>query len=345
MAGFLLDFFVRRVGLMEAALVAAALASAAAFFAFFADKRRAKAGGRRLRERTLLAAAVLAPVGSILAMLAFRHKLRKPRFRRAAAAGALLFLVAALHIGHGMTLGRMVRFLELEFRSESWPEQLDGYRIAFMSDFHTIPHDGMARVVAGLNARGMDLALLGGDFSMGGGHFLGTLAELARLEAADGIFGVEGNHDEHGQLFAEMERLGIAPLDNGGLYVREGFFLAGVADMWNREPDIAAVSGAGGGSFVLLLSHNPDFGASLPAGAAGLVLSGHTHGGQINFFGYPLYLRRGTITSHGTAFARGFASHGGSPPVFVTSGVGVYYRVPRIFSRPEAVIFTMRSGG
>lgn len=74
-----------------------------------------------------------------------------------------------------------------------------------------------------------------------------------------------------------------------------------------------------------------------------LVLSGHTHNGQITFFGIPLYLLRGSITSYGMRFGYGFAESKDGVPVFTSNGIGDYYTVPRIFARPEVVIFTMRS--
>jgi len=71
------------------------------------------------------------------------------------------------------------------------------------------------------------------------------------------------------------------------------------------------------------------------------VLSGHTHGGQITFFGFPMYLLRGSITEYGTRFGYGFSYSADGTPVFVSRGIGVYYSVPRIWARPEVVIFTM----
>jgi predicted MPP superfamily phosphohydrolase len=72
-----------------------------------------------------------------------------------------------------------------------------------------------------------------------------------------------------------------------------------------------------------------------------LILSGHTHRGQITFLGYPMYLHRGSITSYGTRFGYGLARSADGVPVFVSSGIGAYYSVPRIFARPEVVIFTL----
>ena len=199
----------------------------------------------------------------------------------------------------------------------------------------------MQKVASELNERHIDLLLLGGDFSMRDNHYQGTLGQISLITATDGIFGIEGNHDDYRRLFAMKEYLGIIPLDNSGLQIRNGFYLGGVRDLWNRTPNITeAVSGVGADDFVLLLSHNPDIFMTQPTGAD-LMLSGHTHNGQITFFGLPFYLLRGSITNYGMRFSHGFSYSVDNVPIFVSNGIGTYYNVPRIFSRPEVIIFTM----
>jgi hypothetical protein len=264
------------------------------------------------------------------------------KYKAIAALGLLAASVTIIHIVHALTLDRTVRFVEVDFRCENWPLELDGYRIGFMTDFHTITDKTMREVAVELNARGLDLLLLGGDFSMRGAHYRGTLGEIAKTATTDGIFGVEGNHDDYTLLFSAMERNGIIPLDNGGFRIREGFYLAGVRDVWNGAADTGeAISGAEADDFILLVSHNPDIAMLQPTKGIDLILSGHTHRGQITFFGYPMYLLRGSITRYGTRFAHGFATSAEGIPVFVSGGVGSYYTIPRVFARPEVVVFTI----
>ena len=334
-----------RFGIIEFLALILALINAFTFALYAVDKRKAIKNKWRTREGVLIFFTLaLGGVGALLAMLICRHKIRSGKFKLAAAVGLLIALVPLIHIAHALTLDRTVRFVELEFASPNWPQELDGYRIAFMTDFHVITDEDMRDIAAELNHRNIDLLLLGGDFSMWYDHYQGTLQEIAAIATTDGIFGVEGNHDTHTRLFAAMERHGMTPLDNAGLHVRDGFFLAGVHDMWNRSPDIAtATAGANAGDFVLLISHNPDVTMVQSTIGVDLILSGHTNGGQITFFGFPIYLLRGSITSYGTRFGRGFADSADGVSVFTSSGVGVYYNIPRIFARPEVVIFTMRS--
>ena len=347
--------WIARIGILEFFSVLLILMNMLAFFLYVIDKRKAVKNKWRISENTLIFFTLaFGGIGALLGMRLARHKTKHTKFRIATAIGLIVALIPAVHIIHGLTLDKTVRYAELEFHSENWPPDLNGYRIAFLTDMHTITHDAMGKVAAELNARNVDLLLLGGDFSMSGEHYNGTIREIAMIKATDGIFGVEGNHDDYRRIFAAYAQCGITPLDNNGIRIRDGFYLAGVHDMWNRSPNIEAAianantgaganAGAGVNDFVLLVSHNPDVSMVQSTAGVNLVLSGHTHGGQITFFGIPLYLLSGSITDYGMRFAAGFAESKGGVPVFTCRGVGDYYAVPRIFARPEVVIFIMYS--
>ena len=334
-----------RFGIIELFSAFFILINAFTFFLYVIDKRRAIKNKWRISERTLIFFTIaLGGIGALLGMCLARHKTKSGKFRFAVAIGLLIALIPVIHIAHGLTLGRTIRYVELEFRSENWPAELDGYRIAFMTDMHIITDEDMRAVAVELNERSLDLLLLGGDFSMQNAHYQGTIREIAQIDATDGIFGVEGNHDNYIRLFSAKEQYGITPLDNSGTHIKDGFYLAGVQDLWNRNPNIAeAIADAYTGDFVLLLTHNPDVAMLQSTGEIDLILAGHTHSGQITFFGFPMYLLRGSITEYGTRFAYGFSYSADGAPVFTSSGIGVYYVIPRIFARPEVVIFTMYS--
>ena len=259
----------------------------------------------------------------------------------------IIALIPLIHIIHGLTLSKITRYVEIEFRSENWQPESDGYRIAFMSDMHAITDENIQKTIKELNDRDLDLLLLGGDFSMTNNHYQGTVREIAKINTTDGIFGVEGNHDNYQKIFEALKQYGITPLDNSGTHIRNGFYLAGVQDMYNRNPNIKeAVANADTDDFILLVSHSPDLSMLQSTNGIDLILSGHTHAGQIAFFGYPFYLLYGgglPITNYGTRFAYGFARSADDVPVFITSGIGTFSYMPRIFTRPEVVIFTMYS--
>ena len=248
-------------------------------------------------------------------------------------------IIIAIHIVHALTLDRIIQYKEIHFHSPRWPANLDGYRIAFITDTHHISTEAMQQVVNQLNGRYIDLLLLGGDFWA---HYERTLAVLAQVETTNGIFGVEGNHDCHVRLFAAMERHGMAPLSNTGKLISEGFWLAGVEDLWNRNPCIATATEDAGDDFVLLLSHNPDITMQQDTSTVDLVLSGHTHAGQVRFFGLwaPFFTFSNIITDYGQRFVSGWSTSQDGVPVYVSNGTGTY--IPSVFARPQVIILTMR---
>lgn len=254
---------------------------------------------------------------------------------------SMLGVTVLVHLAHGVTLDRMVEYKEITFESANLPASMDGYRIAFVTDTHSETGRRIERVVEELNSRDIDLLLLGGDFTYEKDELDRVLDILSRVNAPDGIFGVEGNHDDYRQLFPAMEARGMVPLSNSGVYIREGFYLAGTADLWNRTPDVAAaIAGTGDDSFVLLLAHNPDTAMVQDTTGVDLILSGHTHGGQFNFFGaISIGLDMRVISEYGDRFIGGWAESAKGTPVYVSRGVGGYY--PRVFARPEVTIITL----
>ena len=338
LVGFILGF-----GIIELVSLVLIVLNIFTFLLYAIDKRKAAKGKWRISERMLICFTLaLGGIGALLGMRFVRHKTRNNKFRFTVALGVMITLVPVVHIAHGLTFSKMIRYVEIEFHSENWPVELDGYRIAFMTDMHTISDERMGKIATELNERNIGLLLMGGDFSMRNAHYEGTLREIAQIVTTDGIYGVEGNHDDHVRLFRAKEQYGITPLDNSGTHIRNGFYLAGIHDLWNRTPNVeTAISGADVDDFILLLSHNPDVAMRQSTTGVDFILSGHTHGGQITFFGYPIYLLRGSITDYGTYFGYGFSQSADDIPVFTSSGIGDYYTIPRIFTRPEVVIFTM----
>jgi len=312
------------------------------FALFWLDKR--KAIKNKENESVLIFFSLfLGGIGSFLAMKLLKHKNNKTKFKILVSVGLVIALVPVIHVIHGLTLGRIIYFNEITFYSDAWPAELNGYKIAFITDKHTISDERMAEVIKELNERNINLLLLGGDFSMENDHYRGTLREISKAITTDGIAGVEGNHDNYAKLFAKKEELGITVLNNNGIRIHENFFLAGVHDMWNRNPNIEeAIQEARGDDFILLISHNPDVSMRQNTQNTNLILSGHTHGGHITFFGWPFFLHLRTITAYGTRFAHGFAYSRDNTPVFTSSGVGDYDWL-RTFNRPEVVIFTMQT--
>ncbi len=256
-----------------------------------------------------------------------------------------------------VVLGGVYPFLEAKWlgvtrrtvRLRNLPAPFEGTTVAFLADVHHgpfVPRAYVRHVVATTNALGPDIIALGGDYTHAGHRYIAPVHEdLAGLKARLGRFAVLGNHDHWDGLvesIAGVERSGITLLRNSGAWIEEGgarLRVAGVADLWTGRPDVARAVGdeATGGDAVLLLSHNPDVAETLRDPRVGLMLSGHTHGGQVVIPGYgaPRVPSR-----YGQKYLRGLV-RGPSCPVYVTRGVGTITPPVRLFCRPEVVLLTL----
>ena len=249
-----------------------------------------------------------------------------------------------IHMVHATTLDRIIEYSEVLFVSSKVTKAMDGYRIAFVSDIHELSSDALADLVTELNNRHLDLLILGGDYTSNGLRQRQVLQVLSGVATVDGVFGVEGNHDNRQSLAADMEASGVLLLANCGIRVRDGFYLAGVSDYWAHNANIAiATTGASADDFVLLVSHNPDVTMVQSSSSVDLILAGHTHGGHITLFGlFAPALLPDNITDYNHRFLGGWSTALDGTPVYVSRGVGKFANVPRVFARPQVVILTLQ---
>ena len=262
----------------------------------------------------------------------------------------LVILIGAVLLAHiisACTWDRHIEYKTVPFHSEKIRAELDGYAIAFVTDTHNISARRLEMAVTEINKQPPDLLILGGDFSSRDKAMERSIKILANVKTIDGIYGVEGTHDNYIKLFAAMKRCDMHPLSNSGVLLRRGFFLAGVEDVKNRRPDVKkALERARRDDFTLLISHNPDVTMMQDTAPADLVLSGHIHGGHITFFGIwaPALTIYKNVTMYGSMFMKGWATSRDGIPVYVSNGLGSFLFVPRIFARPQVVIIKLISG-
>jgi uncharacterized protein len=234
------------------------------------------------------------------------------------------------------------------------PAAFRGVKIALMADIHHGPYVPLCyiqHVVAMANSLSPDLTLLAGDYVHGHNSYVGPgIEELGKLEAKLGRFAVRGNHDNHSyhdgrdyrlNSSAALVQAGLPDLNNTGVWLeRRGARLriCGVGDLWTDRQDLdGALDDATERDAVIVLSHNPDFAETLRDPRVGLILSGHTHGGQIIVpgFGAPI-----VPTRYGQKYVYGLVE-GPSCQVFVTRGVGTVGPPVRFVCRPEVVLITL----
>jgi len=223
-----------------------------------------------------------------------------------------------------------------------------------MGDVHTgAPHVGVDKLrllVADVNRASPDVVVLLGDYvihGVVGGRFVEpeTTAEvLGALRAPGGVVAVLGNHDwwyDGGRVRRALESRGIVVLENEAVRIVHGghpFRVAGLADLWTRQPDIkGTLAGLPPGDPVLLLAHNPDVFPEVPARVA-LTLAAHTHGGQVRLPPFPAPL---VPSRYGSRYAAGHVIEGGRH-LFVTTGVGTSILPVRFAVPPEVVIVVLR---
>ena len=333
------------LNLMVFFLVCVGLLNIDAFFMCCADKRRAKKSARRVPETRLLFLGLMGGCfGLLLGMRFFHHKTRKIRFILFVPILCVLWGIVLLHIISALTLDRFVEYRRVTYSASKITQSLNGYTIAFITDTHALPAEELRKIAKRLNRYQPDLLLLGGDFPSQSGAPGRSMEILSTVQAPDGVYGVEGNHDNYRTLFAAMKEYGVTPLSNSGYSIREGLYICGIEDLWNRSPDIAkAASGSMPDDFVLLLAHNPDVTMIQDTNTVDLILSGHSHGGQAAFLGLwaPALTLRNSITDYGQRFISGWAKSKDGVDVFVSNGTGTFSDIPRMFARPQVILLTL----
>ena len=252
--------------------------------------------------------------------------------------------VLLIHIISMCTFDVITEYKEASFYSKNIPLEMDGYKIAFISDLHSLDSKSLEKIVSKLNIMQLDLLILGGDYHPNNEDMQHSMKLLSEVATADGIYGIEGNHDNYANVFATMEYYSIQPLSNNGVHIRENFYLAGVEDLWNRNPNIEkAIEESQPDDFIIIAAHNPDLTMKQNTKSIDLILSGHTHGGHITFFGiWAPALKHLRITDYGQRFMSGWAKSRDETPVYVSNGAGLYEKsAPRIFARPQIIIITL----
>jgi uncharacterized protein len=222
--------------------------------------------------------------------------------------------------------------------------------VVHLTDLHFGPAQRLPSVRAWVDAtleQKPDLILITGDFieyrkSLSGVTEL--CAELSRLGAPLGVFGVLGNHDLYAvrlarlELIEPLERAGIRILTNIGIQIRDDVFVAGVDDLWNGKPDLEkALQDAPDTGAILLMSHHPDFLETVPA-RVGLTFCGHTHGGQIVL---PWVGALHTGSTYGQRFVQGFVTGALGARGFVSRGLGTTALPVRYNCPAELAVFDL----
>ena len=176
-----------------------------------------------------------------------------------------------------------------DIRSPQVPDSFDGFTILHLSDLHADMNSGaMRRLIELLPTVSYDLCVLTGDYrGKTYGPYQAAIDGLARVRAhlRGPVYGVLGNHDTI-RMVPALEEIGIRMLLNESDAIErngEQIHLVGIDDAhYYRVDNIEkAASSLPAADFSILLSHTPEIYRQAAHAGFQVLLSGHTHGGQI----------------------------------------------------------------
>ena len=221
------------------------------------------------------------------------------------------------------------------------PLALDGLRIGLITDLHhseMVPLQDVQRAAAMMMEERPDLIVLGGDYvTYGDRRYVVPCAEgLAPLAAPDGVYAVLGNHDDDRDMPAALTSNGFTVLKDARTAVSvrgEKLEIAGIRFWTQRSRDIARVLKGAAGP-VLLIAHDPRRLKEAAEMKVAMVLSGHTHGGQVNL---PLL---GPVAARKFPVIAGIGRRSDTT-IFVSRGVGTVYVPYRFRCPPDVSVLTL----
>lgn len=247
------------------------------------------------------------------------------------------------------------RVRDYDISSPDVPAAFDGYRIAFASDFHLesrFKQRQLHGTVKALQALAPDVLMLGGDYQEGCEYVEPLLAEIARVMPPDGIYAVLGNNDYErctDLIRSTMEQYDIHLLEEAADTIcKEGSCIV----VWGTNPYAGRYPTAmiraktrnseliTQDSYVILLTHTPDYVDDAGIANADLALAGHTHGGQVTFFG--LYAPI-TASKYGMRYRTGMKRSRTGIPIIISNGLGTSRYPIRLFAPTDIVIVTLHS--
>jgi uncharacterized protein len=269
---------------------------------------------------------------------------RLPKLLLGAAAGAGALATYALAVEP-----RWIQVTRPRIHVAGLPQGLEGLRIALLTDLHVGNATSLGTIRRACRAamrERPDLIAVTGDFSDNPEQFDRTLDVLSTMEAPLGIYAVPGNHDHlagidrwHNALRGHAN---IQDLTNRAV-VRKvrgaNLCIAGVDDYSFGQPSLAMLPPSEEREFTLLLAHDPDQAefARRDDDQVDLILSGHTHGGQVRlpFLGAVI-----NPATRDDLYEQGLRRRPWTQ-VYTSRGVGtVHYRI-RFLCRPEVAVLQL----
>jgi uncharacterized protein len=243
---------------------------------------------------------------------------------------------------------------------------LPAIKIGIVADFHVGPYkqaEFVQKSVDLMNAQKPDIIFVVGDFLFDYHADLSSLAPLQKLKAPLGVIAVMGNHDsgDHvtfgkrkfrtmdrtGEITSMLKTFGWTVLRDESITIDvhgKKIAIAGVDKSWKELMDMkTTLENVPTGMPLILLSHSPDVILLDAHQRAALIVSGHTHGGQMRL---PLIGSLAPIPSElGRAYDRGIFTLKSGTILAITQGVGETMARARLFCPPEIMMLEVNREG
>lgn len=234
------------------------------------------------------------------------------------------------------------------------PEVFDGLTICYVSDIHFgefLKQDRLDTLIQRANALEADVIVLGGDYGENAAGTLDFWQRKPAFRAKKAVLAIFGNHDRtlpdeaFPSIQNAMKAAGVLPLIND-IYCLEAngksLCFAGPDDFYNGEPDLVKLAHLSKhADFTIFLPHNPDIlpeTYKLPGGPFfHLALCGHTHGGQVTFFGWAPK----PSSDYGNRYLSGWYREENAD-IFISNGVGTSDLPVRLGARPQFHLITLK---
>ncbi len=258
--------------------------------------------------------------------------------------------ISSLAVASTLSLKAMyeAKFVKIEKVQIEIKNLKESYKIVQLSDLHIgglIDEKFIRDIVQKASSLNPDIVVITGDLiDVDVSNAKGTIAELANLSSKYGTYFIAGNHEYfHGieKIIDAVKSLGIKVLENENVYIGEdgrGFNLAGVYDVMGYRtktymPDLHKALNGVKESPTLLLAHQPLFIHEVYDGVD-LMLSGHTHGGQLFPFRFLVALQQ--------PYVSGLHKHNENLQIYVNKGTGFWGPPMRLGASSEITEIVIR---
>jgi len=256
--------------------------------------------------------------------------------------------ITAVGVAGGVNAKAMynAKTVELEKVKVKIKDLEQAYTIVQLSDVHIgglIDKEFIATLVKKVNKLNPDIVVITGDLvDTSLKYAKDALDELKNIKSKYGNYFIVGNHEYfHGvvSIIDYINNLNFKTLENENVYIGEkekGFFLAGVYDIFgyrveSYKPDLNKALIGTQGSPTVLLAHQPKYIEEVVN--VDLMLSGHTHGGQIFPFNYLVKLQQ--------PYVKGLHRHNEQTQIYINKGTGFWGPPMRLGASSEITHITL----